>query len=347
MEPASNNQILLQTEKLEVGYNNSGHTIISLLKNLSLHVNSGELITLIGPNGCGKSTLIKTLVGLIPELSGQIKIAGKTEKQLGSAEKSQLLGVVLTEPVYEKNMTAYDIVSLGRYQYTNWFGRLEEYDKNKVNKALAQVGLEHKKYSRLNELSDGERQRAMIAKVLAQDVDLIILDEPTAHLDLPNRMEMLLLLRQISHESGKGILLSTHELGLALQVSDIVWLIERNQELCQSLPEDLILSGKLDKTFGNNHIGFQPFSASFELIPNKPYKACVVGDGLLTACVIRMLKRIRIPLVQDPDSLTMKIEVNEQKKEMHVLYKKKMIFLTMSELQNYLTSLINDSEKRI
>lgn len=342
MMPVRDNQILLQTKKLEVGYKTSGSANISLLSNLSLNINSGELITLIGPNGSGKSTLIKTLVGLIPELKGQIYISGIPEKQLSSVKKSQLLGVVLTDPVYEKNMTAYDVVSLGRYQYTNWFGRLEDDDKKKINKALEQVGLESKKFSRLNELSDGERQRAMIAKVLAQDVNLIILDEPTAHLDLPNRMEMLLLLRQISHESGKGILLSTHELGLALQVSDIVWMIERSQQLCQSIPEDLILSGDLDNTFGNDHIGFQPFSASFELIPNKSYSAYIAGDGLLTACVIRMLKRLRIHLVQEIRSNTIKIEVNEQKKEIHVFYKNKKIFISMSELQDYLIKLIND-----
>ncbi len=334
----------MQTELLEVGYKTSVPDTKPLLRNLSLTINSGELITLIGPNGSGKSSLIKTLVGLIPGLGGKINIAGRPEKLLNNSEKSRLMGVVLTDPVYEKNMTVFDIVALGRYQYTNWLGKLEENDKSTINKAIEQVDLKVKKHSRLNELSDGERQRAMIAKVLAQDVNLIILDEPTAHLDLPNRMEMLLLLRQISHESGKGILLSTHELGLALQVSDTVWMIDRNQVLCQSIPEDLILSGNLDKTFGNKHIGFHPFSASFELVPNKPFKAWIMGDGLLTACVIRMVKRLRIGLVQASVPGSIKIEVDEQKKEMHVFYKEKIVFSTMTELQNFLTSLINDSE---
>lgn len=343
MKSVRNTQILLQTKQLEIGYK-SGLTTNSLLNKLSLNINSGELITLIGPNGSGKSTLIKTLVGLIPEINGNITIAGKPEKLLSNVEKSQLLGVVLTDPVYEKNMTVFDIVALGRYQYTNWFGKLEKHDKFIINKAIEQVTLETKKHSRLNELSDGERQRAMIAKVLAQDVELIILDEPTAHLDLPNRMEMLLLLRQISHESGKGILLSTHELSLALQVSDTVWMIDRNQELCQSIPEDLILSGNLDKTFGNDHIGFHPFSASFELVPNKQIKVWIKGDGLLTACVIRMIKRLRIDITQQTGSETIKIEVDEQKKEIHVKHREQKIFSTMKELQNFLTLLINDSE---
>jgi iron complex transport system ATP-binding protein len=155
-------------------------------------------------------------------------------------------------------------------------------------------------------------------------------------------MEMLLLLREISHKSGKGILLSTHELGLALQVSDKVWLIDRNQDLLQSLPEDLILSGNLDKTFGNSQIGFHPFSASFELMPNKNFTAQVIGDGLVTACVIRLLKRLRIGIIQDPTKDDMLIQVDEQLKQIHVSFKDRLTFTDMNELQDYLIKLFNE-----
>lgn len=343
MSIPNSNISLLTTSNLKVGYQLAGGECNVLLNGLNLAILSGELITFIGPNGSGKSTLIKTLAGMLPALQGKIYLSGTDCREITSAERAELMGVVLTEPVYERNMTVYDIVALGRYQHTNWLGRLNEADRKIVIRSIGQVDLSKKMHSRLNELSDGERQRAMIAKVLAQDVNLIILDEPTAHLDLPNRMEMLLLLRQISHTSGKGILLSTHELGLALQISDKVWLLNRENELVQSLPEELILSGQLDRTFGNDHIGFHPFSASFELVPDKKHNACITGDGLVTACVIRLLKRLRIGLQHEPGADCIQISVDEQSKEIDVTYRGHNKFNSIAALQEYLTGITDES----
>ncbi|MBN1119284.1 MAG: ABC transporter ATP-binding protein [Bacteroidales bacterium] len=342
MELAEGNKTLLETKNLQVGYRLHKGRKHVLLDALNLTISSGELITFIGPNGSGKSTLIKTLVDLIPLLKGKIYLSGKNYREISSAEKASLMGVVLTDPVYERNMTVFDVVSLGRYQHTNWLGAMTDSDRKSVLTSIEHVGLTDKITSRLNELSDGERQRALIAKVLAQDVDLIILDEPTAHLDLPNRMETLLLLHQISHQSGKGILLSTHELGLAMQISDKVWLINHEHQLIQSLPEDLMLNGYLDSTFGNDHIGFHPFSASFELVPDKKIKANISGDGLVTACVIRLLRRLRMEIIQNPGKNDVLIAVNEQLKEINVVYRGKNTFNSIADLQNYLIQLLND-----
>jgi iron complex transport system ATP-binding protein len=155
-------------------------------------------------------------------------------------------------------------------------------------------------------------------------------------------MELLLLLKHLAHKMGKGVLLSTHELGLGLQVSDKVWLVNRNGNLEQAIPEDLILNNRLDNTFGNNHISFHPFSASFELVPDKKLRIQVVGDGLLTACVIRLLKRLGITITHRLTNGDLLIEVNEQNQTIEVLTPEKPTFTSLTSLQIFLTELLND-----
>lgn len=337
------NPALLQTFNLSVGYklkNNKQHILLS---DLNLEIKHGELITLIGPNGCGKSTLIRSLSGLLPLLSGYVNISGKKTSTLTASERSDIMGVVLTDPVYEKNMTIFELVAMGRYHYTNWLGNIGVADNNIILDVIQKVGLQKKMDNRLSELSDGERQRAMIAKVLAQDVDLIIFDEPTAHLDLPNRMELLLLLKQLSRKMGKGILLSTHELSLGMQVSDKVWLVNQNGQLEQSIPEELILNNSLNYTFGTDHISFHPFSASFELNPDKNLKAQIIGDGILTACVIRLLKRIGIQIVHMAQSNDLFIEVDEQKKQIIVNKNNSEPVTSLVKMQDLLLELVKQA----
>ena len=185
----------------------------------------GELTCLLGRNGAGKSTLLRTLAGFQPKLSGEIDIEGRRLEDYSDRELAQRLGVVLTERPDVQQMTVWDLVAMGRAPYTGFWGQLDHDDEQVVREAIAQVGIEELTNRQVTTLSDGERQKVMIAKALAQQTSIIFLDEPTAFLDYPSKVETLLLLRRISREQQKTVFLSTHDLELALQVADRLWLM--------------------------------------------------------------------------------------------------------------------------
>lgn len=250
---------MLHTYYLSIGYKKT-----AIQENLNLQIRVGELVCLIGPNGCGKSTLLRTLAGLQKSLHGEITFGDKNLKQLTSNEKALLLSFVLTDKVEVDNLTVFELVFTGRYPHTSWLGNRTEIDTEKTEEAIEMVHLAHKKDCFINELSDGEKQRAMIAKALAQDTPLIFLDEPTAHLDLPNRVEIILLLRRLVKETNKAIILSTHELDLALQVADKLWLM--NEEGVEDgTPSDLISNGHIEAAFANDAVKFDKKLGSFRL----------------------------------------------------------------------------------
>ena len=198
----------------------------------------GELTCLLGRNGVGKSTLLRTLSGFQPKLGGSIIIEGRALEDYSDRELAQKLGVVLTERPDVQQMTVWDLVALGRSPYTGFWGRLHADDEQQVEEAILLVGIQPLKHRLVSTLSDGERQKVMIAKALAQQTSIIFLDEPTAFLDYPSKVETLLLLRRISREAQKTIFLSTHDLELALQVADCVWLME-DEGLSIGTPREL------------------------------------------------------------------------------------------------------------
>ncbi len=192
-------------------------------RHLSLSLPAGELIVLLGPNGVGKSTLLRTLAGLQPALEGHTNLTSLNPEQL-----SKRLALVLTENTAAAQTTVHDIVAMGRYPYTSFLGGLSSQDEQHICQALDKVGMSDYAVRMFNALSDGEKQRVLIAKAIAQQTDIMLLDEPTAHLDLPSRIRMFRLLGQLAHEQGKTILVSTHELDLALRLSDRVLLMANN-----------------------------------------------------------------------------------------------------------------------
>ncbi len=204
----------LQAEHLTIGY---GDKIVQ--QDLSFSLMAGEMVCMLGPNGCGKSTLLRTLADLQPVLSGSYRLSVQ--------QSAKAIALVLTERVSIDNTTIHDVVAMGRHPYTSFLGTLTDEDERIIAASLEAVGVGENNY--FNDLSDGEKQRVLIAKALAQQTPLILLDEPTAHLDLPNRILVLRLLRRLAHEEGKTVLISTHELDLALQLSDRIMLMSPRQ----------------------------------------------------------------------------------------------------------------------
>ena len=245
-------------DKLTIGY----HTTV-IQPSLSLEAREGEMICLLGQNGCGKSTLIRTLAGFLPPLSGQafVRQSASAYKSLFSMtehERSLLFSVVLTDRLSTDRTTVEDVVAMGRYPYANILGKLSDIDVRNINEALTAVNMEHKRGAYFSELSDGEKQRTLIAKALAQQTPFILLDEPTAHLDLPNRIKTLLLLRQLARTTARTILISTHELDLALQTADTIWLMTPQQGIQAGTPQELTQSGAFQNAFADPHFRFIP-----------------------------------------------------------------------------------------
>lgn len=255
-------QAIIQTKDLNIGYI-SRKQVYPVQTALSLEVFRGEMVCLIGPNGCGKSTLLRTLSGLQPSLGGEVLIDNLPLGKQTLMHKARLLALVLTDRVDVSNLTVFELVATGRNPYTDWLGTLGDDDKELVHHALVQVHLEGYEHRFINQLSDGERQRVMIAKALVQDTPVILLDEPTAHLDINNRVEMMLLLHELARCTNKAIVLSTHELDLALQTADKIWLMTPHEGIVVGTPEDLILTNRFQKVFANNSFTFDPLTGNF------------------------------------------------------------------------------------
>ena len=215
--------VSISTNSLTIGYRIASGTEYPVQTDLNFSLHTGEMVCMLGPNGCGKSTLLRTLAGLQPALSGEYKIQNTASRP----EKS--VALVLTERLSMDNTTVHDVVAMGRYPYTSFLGGLSEQDEEIIAASLQAVGFDlvalNSTLSPFNAHSDGEKQRILIAKALAQQTPIILLDEPTAHLDLPHRILILRLLRQLAHEQGKTVLISTHELDLALALSDRILLM--------------------------------------------------------------------------------------------------------------------------
>lgn len=251
---------LLHTEGLSAGYDTK-----TILKDINLEVEKGEFICLIGANGTGKSTLLRTLAGLLDPLKGDVYVENRKIRDYRARQLAKTLSLVLTENTQTGNLMVRELVGLGRLPYTNWHGSLTSEDSKFIEEAISKTGIEHLAERKVNTLSDGEAQKAMIARGLAQNTSLMLLDEPTIHLDLPNRITIISLLKQISGEMDKTFVMALHEMELSLQVADRLWLIDRQNQLHEGIPEDLALKGLLQENFTNDYVDFDHNTGTFRM----------------------------------------------------------------------------------
>ncbi len=270
-------QSALEISQLEIGYPQKKGLPITVAGPINISMTSGELHCLLGPNGVGKSTLLRTLAGIQPALSGHVSILGENLHYVSKKKLSRMLSVVLTDRISYGNLTVYELISLGRIPYTGWLGNLNAEDKHIISQAIEQTHITHLADKSIHELSDGERQKVMIARALAQNTPVILLDEPTAHLDLPNRVDIIRLLRKLARQTNKAIVMSTHELDLALQAADKIWLMTMENQLFSGVPEDLVLQDIFGSVFTREGIEFDKQHGIFKVV--EPYCADIRVEG--------------------------------------------------------------------
>lgn len=250
----------LSTKNLSIGYTDK-----TVASGVNLNIKSGELVAVIGTNGSGKSTLLKTIIGELEAKSGEVFLENEKIQQFSAKSIAEKISIVLTETHFSKNLSVEELVALGRHPYTNWLGILSEEDKKAIKNALTLIDLTDKAQRKCSSLSDGQLQKVMLARALAQDTSLIILDEPTTHLDLYHKVFVLKLLKQLTKETQKAIVFASHEINLALQLCDQIILVNTN-EVIQETPQKLIKDGHLEKLFPKNLIQFDAESKNFKVV---------------------------------------------------------------------------------
>lgn len=254
---------ILRTEALSIGYKKKQLEKV-IASGINIDVAEGELVALIGVNGVGKTTFLRTISGVQPSLTGKIYINSEDRDHIPPQHLAKLISLVLTEQPLSKNLGVAELVALGRQPYTNWIGSLSTEDRKMVKKALALVKIEDLQDKKCYELSDGQLQKVLIARALAQNTPVMILDEPTSHLDMYHKAQVLKLLKELSSTTRKAIIFATHEINLALQLCDKIILM-KPEEILQDTPQQLIQKRAFESIFPTDLIVFDPTTESFRI----------------------------------------------------------------------------------
>jgi len=302
---------MLSIENLTIGYKANRANQIVVAESINLTLNQGELVCLLGPNGAGKSTLMRTISGMQAPLAGNAFIDGEDIHSMPAQERAKRLSVVLTERVGAGLLSVYAMVGLGRYPHTNWAGKLSKKDHEIIQWAIQSVGAEELAHRSVSDLSDGERQKVMMARALAQEPRMMVLDEITAFLDLPRRVEIMRLLRKLARETNRAILLSTHDLDLALRSGDRIWLLPKGGTVQTGAPEDLVLNGAFEKAFSNEGVDFDRQQGAFRVHHSFRGSVNLVGEGILRYWTQRALEREGLETHDIDSNGSMRIEIEE------------------------------------
>lgn len=303
------NKETIRLDDLSIGYSIKKHHTKEVASHIQATIRSGELTCLLGENGVGKSTLLRTLSAFQPKLGGHIWLLGREVESYTDRQLSRIISVVLTERCEIRNMTVRDLVGMGRSPYTGFWGRLSPNDWEVVDRSIRLVGIEVLASRMVHTLSDGERQKVMIAKALAQETPIIFLDEPTAFLDYPSKVEIMQLLYRLIQTTEKTIFLSTHDLDLALEIADKIWLMERKQGITVGTPEDLALSGRLKSFFSGRGVVFDDDSGLYRIQMQYKYRIGIRGEGVRYLMLRKALQRCGIRVDNPASAVAPFIEV--------------------------------------
>lgn len=307
------NYKLIETKSLTIGYYHDKERII-IQDQLNLCLKKGEFCCLIGPNGVGKSTLLHTISNQIEALQGDILINTMPLKSIEPAVLSKSMSIVTTEPIQIANLKVIDLVEMGRFPYTNFWGRLTEEDDSIVHESMQIMGIEELALRNYNELSDGEKQKTLIAKALAQNTSIILLDEPTAYLDFPSKVAILNDLKNIAHAKEIGIVLSTHDIELALKMADLIWLFPKNEKVISGIPEDLVINKDIQRIFTNEFLTFDLKTAHFTQITKTRELISITDNSIEMEWLKRALLRKGIS-TSPSNNLELKVHFSEKEKE--------------------------------
>jgi iron complex transport system ATP-binding protein len=300
-------EILLRAESLSIGYARRPSNPRVLASDINLTLRAGELVCLLGPNGAGKSTFLRTVSGLQPPLRGRVLIGDRDAHHISAMERARAMSVVLTDRISAGMLTSYDIVSLGRQPHTDWRGRLTVRDHEVIRQCLEAVGAVDLAPRLVAELSDGERQRVLVGRALAQQPRLMVLDEITAFLDLPRRIEMMQLLQRLAHRDGTAVLLSTHDLDLALRTADQLWLVAGDGRVESGAPEDLVLAGVVERTFATATINFDLQNGTFGMRKPETPAVAVHGSGAVAHWTARAIERAGYRAVGNDEGVKVRV----------------------------------------
>lgn len=337
----------IKLSRLSTGYSGK-HGVIRVAADIDASVYGGELTCLLGANGAGKSTLLRTLSASQPPLSGEVWIGEKRLAEYSDKELAKVVGIVLTERCEVENLTVEELVGMGRTPYTGFWGTLRKEDKQIVAEAISQVGISKLSHRMVQTLSDGERQKVMIAKALAQQTPIILLDEPTAFLDFSSKVEVMRLLRTLAHDLGKTVFLSTHDLELALQIADKLWLMNAGG-IVAGTPEDLSLSGTLEAFFAHEGIVFDRHTGLFRIAFDYMQNIRLIGEGYRYDMVQKALRRQGIRAGHEVRSLSY-IDAGSLDTDSFVWHPETgeaVSFGAIGDMLDYIAPILIDKETRI